>query len=270
MPSSDIERVVQAVVTGTHYKYVSRDFVRRVAETETSKGKSFKETVKSVKNKLHQVGGAYQPRQMDYDLWLRQLREAAASGDEDALRSACTRIMSHHTSTKERLDFIDEFYRQIFTVVNKPASIIDIACGLNPLAFPWMDLPKKTRYLAVDVYQDMTGFLNGFFQAAEVNGSAETSDVIEFEQPGHVDLALVLKTIPCLEQVDKLAGKKLLERIDANTLIVSFPARSLGGRSKGMVENYEAHFLELISEKSWGVKKLMFPNELVFIVEKES
>jgi len=269
MASSELDRIVDAVISGAHYKYVSPDFVRRVAEGESDKGKSSKETIKAVKNKLHQVGGAYQPGQMNYGQWLKQIDEAAASGDEADLRTTCAMIMAHHASTRERLDFIDVFYREIFAAVNRPASVIDIACGLNPLAFPWMDLPTETRYLAVDIYQDMTGFLNGFFRAAGINGSAETTDVIEFEQPGHVDLALVLKTIPCLEQVDKFAGKKLLERINATTLIISFPARSLSGRSKGMLENYEAHFLDLTSEKNWGIKKLIFPNELVFIVEKE-
>jgi 16S rRNA (guanine(1405)-N(7))-methyltransferase len=83
-----------------------------------------------------------------------------------------------------------------------------------------------------------------------------------------VQLALLLKTIPCLEQMDKSAGRTLLDGIQAEHLLVSFPARSLGGRSKGMVQNYEAHFHQLIAGRPWRVQRFEFTSELVFLVSK--
>ena len=56
----------------------------------------------------------------------------------------------------------------------------------------------------------------------------------------------------------------------ARYLAVSFPAKSLGGRSKGMVENYSARFEELIAGRGWQVLgELEFSTELVFVVECE-
>jgi 16S rRNA (guanine(1405)-N(7))-methyltransferase len=82
------------------------------------------------------------------------------------------------------------------------------------------------------------------------------------------DLALVLKTIPCLEQVDKTAGQQILENLPARYLLVSFPGRSLGGRAKGMIENYEAHFRNLIKGKDWKLQRFEFQSELAFLIDK--
>jgi 16S rRNA (guanine(1405)-N(7))-methyltransferase len=61
---------------------------------------------------------------------------------------------------------------------------------------------------------------------------------------------------------------RLLDGLNARYLAVSFPAKSLGGRGKGMVENYSARFDELIAGRGWGVLgKLEFSSELVFVVD---
>jgi 16S rRNA (guanine(1405)-N(7))-methyltransferase len=84
----------------------------------------------------------------------------------------------------------------------------------------------------------------------------------------HVQLALLLKTIPCLEQLDKTVGARLLEGIQAEHILVSFPAQSLGGRGKGMLENYEAHFLQLVAGKNWAFRKYEFSTELAFLLSR--
>ena len=81
-------------------------------------------------------------------------------------------------------------------------------------------------------------------------------------------MALLLKAIPCLEQIDKKAGYTLLHAIQANALIVSFPVRSLGGKNKGMVEHYDAHFRALVAEETWDIQRFEFISELVFVVRK--
>jgi hypothetical protein len=85
--------------------------------------------------------------------------------------------------------------------------------------------------------------------------------------PEHVQLALLLKTIPCLEQVDKSAGRRLLEGLNAETILVSFPAHSLGGRSKGMGGIMKTHFNELMAGQFWKVRTVRIPGELAFWCE---
>jgi 16S rRNA (guanine(1405)-N(7))-methyltransferase len=114
----------------------------------------------------------------------------------------------------------------------------------------------------------MVDFIAGFLALIGMRGRAEVCDLVH-APPGHrVDLALVLKTIPCLEQIDRSAGRRLLETLNADHLLVSFPARSLGGRDKGMPVNYEEHFRELIAGTGWTVHRFEFATELAFLVSK--
>ena len=114
----------------------------------------------------------------------------------------------------------------------------------------------------------MVAFANAFLVHTRQDGRAEVYDLVQEVPARPVQVALALKTIPCLEQVDKEIGLRLLEGVQAGHILVSFPAHSLGGRSKGMVKNYESHFREMVSVHSWLVKRFEYPGELAFLVSK--
>jgi 16S rRNA (guanine(1405)-N(7))-methyltransferase len=131
-----------------------------------------------------------------------------------------------------------------------------------------MPLPEDVAYYACDIYQDVMDFLHSWMGIINVQGCTQVCDVIH-QCPTHkVDLAFVLKTIPCLEQIDKLAGSRLLHTVNADHLVVSFPISSLGGKRKGMVEHYETRFRDLVANDKWEIKRLEFSSELVFVVRK--
>jgi 16S rRNA (guanine(1405)-N(7))-methyltransferase len=263
---SDIDALVAAVHKSSKYRRVCEDVVRGVGERELAKGRRLKEAIKATKRKLHQVGSAYLESGMDYGVWLDDLR--AALGNESDFRRACARIMGYHSSTRERLEILDEFYAIVLTGLPPVRSVLDLACGFNPLAIPWMNLPAGAIYYAYDVYEDMVAFLQTFMELVPVRGQAAACDVLRSCPKPHVDLGLVLKSIPCLEQIDKSASAQLLDTIDADHLLISFPVHSLGGRSKGMSTNYEAHFRELIAGKGWSVERFVFATELAFLISK--
>ncbi len=262
-----LDQLVAAVHASAKYRRVSEDFIRNLGARELDKRRNLKEAVKAVKNKLHQVGGAYLESKPDYAAWLDELRIAAKSPHPDDLRAACRRVMSRHASTAERLPILEEFYTVVLAGLPPIHSVLDVACGFNPLALPWMPLAAEAAYYACDIYTDMVDFINGFLGLLGVQGQAAACDAIHAPPSRKVDLALVLKTLPCLEQVDKSAGR-LLENLNADHLLVSFPAQSLGGRDKGMVENYETRFMDLIAGKNWAVERFEFESELAFLVKK--
>ncbi len=264
----ELATLVEAVLSSPKYATVAPDFVRTIGARELAHRRSLKEAVKATKNKLHQVGGAYLGGRLDYAAWLAHLRMAYQSGDQAAFRRACVSVMRHHASTKERLPILDTFYATTLAGLPPIRSVLDVACGLNPLAIPWMGLPPDVEYYACDIYRDMVDFIGGFLALIGIRGGVEACDLIHTPLPHRVDLALVLKTIPCLEQIDKSAGQRLLEGLNAPYILVSFPARSLGGRDKGMPVNYEEHFRELIAGKGWTVCRFEFATELAFLVGK--
>lgn len=265
MSHEDLDALVEAVRGTPKHRHVAPDVVRNLGARELAKGRGRKEALKAVKRRLHQVGDMYLDCGVHYDRWLEALR-AAQGGD---LRAACAQVMKCHSSTRERLPLLDEFYDALLAGLPPLRAVLDIGCGLHPLAIPWMGLPEGAEYLAIDIYEDMAAFLNGFFALLPVRGRAEAGDVLQSPPAGRADLAFLLKTIPCLEQVEKEAGRRLLEAIPADVLLVSFPVHSLGGRrDRGMEVNYEARFAELVAGKVWEVERFDFPGELVFRVRR--
>ncbi len=268
-----LDSLVEAVLASPKYRQVSADLVRAIAGQEVAKRGNAKETVKAIKNRLHQVGAVYQSGKETYVKWLAELNAALQSGNREMLLATSQRVMSH-ASTRERLPILDRFYSTIFASLPPISSVIDVACGLNPLALPWMPLAPGATYAACDIYTDMIDFLNGFFallqkyDEAAIAGSAQVRNILTSCPVEHADVAFVLKTIPCLEQVDKAAGHRLLRALNADSLVVSFPVHSLGGRNKGMLTNYERHFRELVAGESWELQRIEFPAELVFVVKK--
>ena len=268
--SDSINELLTAVTQSPKYRTIAPDLIRRVGAAELAKRRSFKEAVKGTKNKLHQVGGAYWDTAVDYPKALTRLQNAE---DEKTRRQICRDLMRLHTSTRERLPILDEFYATILAGLPPIHSVIDVACGLNPLAIPWMPLAADVVYHAYDIYGDMLVFLQEYFGLVGINGRTHHQDILSQPPAEPADLALILKTLPCLEQAEKGAAARLLGSIQARHMLISYPAQSLGGRGKGMVENYEAQFWGLVngqpeaaSGRNWHITRYEFATELAFLI----
>jgi 16S rRNA (guanine(1405)-N(7))-methyltransferase len=262
---SDLDELVTAVLATAKYHSLSPDLVRRVGAAELGKRPRLKEAIKATKNKLHQIGGAYFTASIDYEAALARIEEAKRRGAE-AQREALVEVMRLHTSTRERLPVLDTFYASTLAGLPPIGSVLDLACGLNPLAWPWMPFGPDTTYTAVDIYADMMAFLGQFMALAGIRGAARVGDIGGSAAFDAVDLVLLLKTLPVLAQVDKTAVPRLLDSLPARYLLISFPAKSLGGRSKGMVENYEAQFNQWSEGRNWQVRRFEFATELAFLI----
>jgi len=269
MQSERLEELVANVRAGSRYRQVSEDLIRDIGARELARRASFKEAVKAVKNKLHQVGGAYLAEKQDYSAWLSDLTRLTGGEDRERFLAYLKTIMLHHASTRERLPILEQFYPTLLAELPPVRSVLDIACGLNPLALPWMSFAGSVEYYACDIYRDMVDFLNQFMELLHVRGQVEVRDVIQACPTREVDLAFVLKTIPCLEQMDKTAGARLLHTLNARHIVVSFPVYSLGGKARGMQTHYATSFRALL-DPAWQVKRFEFATELAFVIRKEA
>jgi 16S rRNA (guanine(1405)-N(7))-methyltransferase len=261
--SADLEALIAGVRSSAKYRALSPALVQAVAEVELGKRRSARETLKAVRSKLHQVAGGFLAGGLDYERTLAALRSNA--DDQEALRRCCAALMAGHASTRERLPILGPLYERLFARLGPVGSILDLGCGLNPLAIPWMPLASGCTYHAYDVQTDLVDFLDAALPVLGVTGGAHLADLTQETIDRPADLALALKVLPSLEQLDRRAGARLLEALHVNHVVVSFPARSLGGREKGMLANYEARFRRLIAGRPWPVERLDFPTELVFI-----
>ena len=263
-----LEELVAAVLSSRKYRSVSANFVSALGARELPRRASLKAAIKATKNKLHQVSGVYLEDGLRKETWLQELRRASQKADREELRRVCLAILGHHISSRERLPFLDQFYPRILADQPPPASVLDLACGLNPLAIPWLPLAEGASYYACDVYDDLADFLNAALPLLGVRGESWTCDLCREIPSRRVDLVLLLKTLPCLEQVDRAASLRLLDGLDAAHLLVSYPAHSLGGHKRAMVQIYEAHLRELLAGRNWSLKQYLFPTEVVFLLTK--
>ena len=268
-----LDALVAQVLASPKYRAVSPDLARRVGAIELAKAANLKEAVKATKNRLHQVAGAYleSPR---YGAWLAELRAAFAEG-EPAARQMLRHVMARHASTRERLPILDEFYAQTLASLGPFQRVLDLACGLNPFAIPWLPLAEGAEYIACDIYSDLAAFLNSAFALhgpfAAVRAHAETRDILSDPPETEADLVLLLKAIPCLEQVDRDAGARLLSAIRAPRILISYPLRTLGGRAVGMERHYDESFHALLARiggSHWRVTRHTFPTELAYLIER--
>ncbi len=83
--------------------------------------------------------------------------------DSSELRAICLEALKAHASMAERIPEQETIYQRLFAATGQPGTIVDLACALHPLAFPWMGLPLTTAYYAYDIIQPRVDFINHFF-----------------------------------------------------------------------------------------------------------
>jgi 16S rRNA (guanine(1405)-N(7))-methyltransferase len=262
-----LAKVLLAVRDSSRYASVAEETVRRLAQSALAAAHgNVNDAVKRTKRGLHEIFGAYLPSTPRYDKMLGLIKQAP---DQEALRDALSRTMSTHASTKERLPILTEFYTEIFGRLDEqPKVIADLACGMNPLAVHWMPVAEDVVYRASDIDTRLMAFLDEALTALGVQHEAGVRDLLLGPDETPADVTFLLKTVPCIETQQREHGWGLIDAINSPVVVVSFPTKSLGQRSKGMYRTYSTNFAKHAAEQPWQVEELEFGNELVYLVRK--
>jgi 16S rRNA (guanine(1405)-N(7))-methyltransferase len=262
----DVELIVAAIKQSKKYRDTNEATIRDLAATALAQHKKPKTALKAVRKRLHSIMAPYLG-DPDYGQAAADLRAAFAGGDAQAVRAACRQALTAHLSTRERLPIVEAFYDGIFTVTGRPQRLLDIACGLNPLAFPWMCLDAGVEYFAYDIHEPRVAFINEYFRLQGLSPLARVQDVALRLPDEQADVALFLKEMPRYERNYPGQGRPLLRGLAVRRLVVSFPTVSThGGRS--LVRRYREFFAQLVEGEDWPVTELMFDGEMVFIADK--
>ena len=264
--SAGLEAVVAGLAAAPKYRDLAPETLERMARWALVRHERPADALKAAKRKLHQAFGAYlDPTAVPAAH--RVMDRLSPRPAPEEIAAAARRILALHRSAAERLPVLVEYYAAITEAVGPPACVLDIAAGLNPFALPFMGLPVATRYVAVEVDRGLVGAAERFLALAERPGEAVWADVLVRLPEAGADLALVLKSLPCLEQQEPGAGQALLRRLEAvPRIVVSWPVRSLGGRDKGMVATYTAEAEALAEAAGRPMTRLAIESELVFLL----
>ncbi len=267
-----MDEVVALMRRGRKYATLADETLRRMAGWAARRHPSPRDAARAARRKLHQVYGAYLSPG-DLGAAERLLAGVPADAPREAVAAAAREILGRHASSAERLGFMEALYRAIWEAAGGPQSIgrvLDLACGLHPLALPWMGLEREVEYIACDLDLRLVSLVEAFRRRWGQAGRARAHDLLCGPLPRgaqRADVVLLLKTLPCLERQEAGAALRLLRSLSARLVVISFPAQSLGGREKGMRAHYETFAATLIEELGARAQRLDYPTETLHLLQ---
>lgn len=245
------ESLFDKLSSNKKYSDVCPDTIRRVIAECDGRYKKAKDMEKAVREKLHGITSAFNELGAD-------AAQAAASIASDADLEA---MLKRHASTRERLPLsaMDALYQQIFASTGAPESILDLACGLNPV---YLTRRFDCRVVGVDISKSCVELI-----PEGVWGDLLCENAIPKER---FHIALLFKILPLLERQKAGSAMEVMNRIDAEYLVISFPTRTLGGRNVGMEDNYTAWMESHMPENRTVAARFTTENELYYVLKENS
>lgn len=253
------KKVLEELLNSKKYRDVYPETVIAAFTEMIKRHAKVKDADKAARAHLHAITGAFiSPDELtnakkELLLWL--------SGDEDALK----RALNAHSSTRERIDFADEMYDRIFSVTGKPETVLDIACGINPV---YLGARGITDVKGIDIHAGCAEAVNFVSEAKGWKTRVTPGDVILNPPADECGLTLVMKLLPVLETQKAGAAKALLESIKGRFIAVTFPTKTLGGRGVGMEKNYTEWFDKNRPKGLETLERFVIGSELVYVLER--
>lgn len=258
------QEVFAALCRAPRYRHLSADTLRRMSGWAAVRHPGVKDAVKAARRKLHQVNGAYLDRRGVARV--EELLQGISPGlTDEVLRGACEPILACHASTRERLSTLKDLYPRLLRDVGAPASILDLACGLNPFTLPWMGLGPDTVYRAWDVDGRLIALVNNFMDRLGRPPGGGCRDLLVSMPEEPMEAVFLFKAIPCLEQQEKGVCARLLRSLRARWAVLSFPAQTLSGRDRGMALHYDQFMERILESLEISARKISYPTEIFYL-----
>jgi 16S rRNA (guanine(1405)-N(7))-methyltransferase len=261
------DALVRKILASHKYQALAlpEETVLDLINRNTTPGIKERELEKIVRQKLHNIVAPYL-EELDYRSAMTDLA-TIKEHDDQSLQDYCARILSAHASTKERIPIMEEFYTRIFEHTGIPGSILDLACGLNPLALPWMALPMDTTYHAYDLHKPRIDLINVFFQVVGRPPLAEKRDILVKPPELRADVGFFFKEAHRFEQRQHGCNRAFWQALKVKTIAVSLPSTNLTG-SHSMLEGQRILVERAVSGLDWKVTEILVGNEIIFCIDK--
>ncbi len=183
------------------------------------------------------------------------------SGDYSSLigEGKETEVLNEHKSTKERMDFYPKIKEITFSL--NPQSILDLGCGLNPIALARQGI----KYYALDIDDSALALVSLYFKKHKIPGNVSNQDIRNNMDFPKADVCLIFKVFDIL----KLSHKKvsgMLSKIDSKKIIASFSTVTLSG--KPMKNKRRFWFEKILSSSGLRYSAFSSKNELFYLIDK--
>jgi 16S rRNA (guanine(1405)-N(7))-methyltransferase len=263
-----IQEILASILDARKYRGLglNADTIKDVIRNEAPNCKSYKHLQKAVKRKLHNIIAPYLGNP-DYLALAEELVSIKnPSLDSPQIRAFCLNTLSGHASTAERVPNMTQFYAGLFGKTGTPETILDMACGLHPLAIPWMGLPDSIDYYAYDIVQPRIDFINLFFSTIGLKPHAENRDILVNPPQIQADVGLLFKEAHRMEKRNPGCNREFWASLKVDCLAVSLPVHDLS-RTHSLVKKHRQLVQENLPDHS-EVEELHFEDELIFLIRK--
>lgn len=256
--------LLDKLLASKKYRDICPDTVRRVWKECEGKYKKPKDVDRAAREALHGITAAFmtgeESTRLGYDMHAWHC---------DKTDIGLERMLSRHASTRERLPLsdTDALYDRLFDITDRPRSVIDLACGINPLYLG----ARGVSTVGVDISGLAVEAVNRFGQVYGMPVRAVCADLLS---PGAIpggeyDVALLFKLLPLLERQRAASAMDVMRALNAKWLVASFPTRTLGGRNVGMAGHYSDWMSAHIPPGRTLADHFETANELFYILKQD-
>lgn len=239
------------------------DLINKATQTHTSS----REIEEVVRRKMHNLVAPYLG-EPDYTLLRSCIFDLPRDLQTEDLKRFCLGVLNTHASTRERVPINAEFYSGLFAATGTPAVILDLACGMQPFALPWMNLPPSTQYFAYDLHQPRIDLINAFFQHISQAGRAIKQDILLDPPADEAAIVFFFKEAHRFEQRENGSVRTFLHRLASRQILLSLPVETLSGR-RSMLDQDRRLVASACADTNWQVNELLFSTEIVFFIKKD-
>ena len=261
------DRLLERVLKAHKYREtgLNPQTVLDLIDQEASRQPSEKALYKAVRTKLHNIVAPYLG-DPDYARLTEKLDALAnPTLDSPELRAICLEALKAHASTAERIPEQEALYQRLFAATGQPETILDLACALHPLAFPWMGLPLTTAYYVYDIVQPRVDFINHFFEVLGMAPLAENRDILVNPPEIEADLGIFFKEAHRFEKRQPGCNREFWASLNVKTLAVSLPTQNLAGTHSLL--DLHRQLVEANLAPGKIREELIFDKEVIFLID---
>jgi 16S rRNA (guanine(1405)-N(7))-methyltransferase len=257
-----VDAVIERLRSAPKYKAIHPDTIADVVRQESAHASGRADLERRARLKLHRVAAGY----------LFTARPAhvlrALEADPADLRGFCRTVLGAHFSSAERLPELDRFYPTVFAATGPARTVADLACAVNPFSLPWLREVSDAGYVGYDLNLSYVDLDRAFLAGRYPDCSVKYRDVLV--DPGSItaDVALLLKTYHSIEERQTGAGLRLVAALGTRTVVVSFPVKSMQGRSAPLWQRQIAGLGDLAGRHGWGFDRVTLATEELVVVRK--
>ncbi len=211
-----------------------------VSEAHLARNALFKKIVKEVRSELNRIYGVF---------WKSPILALGA-----------------HLSTNERLHIYPKLYSSIFKKTGVPESILDVAAGLNPLSYSYLQTAGFTgTYTAVELSPSDCSLLQDYFTQSKIHGTVLCANLYTLPKLPSAQMCFLFKVFDVLEMKGHIFSERLIDSLDTSWIVASFSTTTIKGQrmrhpQRGWIE-------QLCKRKGYSFSTLLYENEIFYLIQ---